>query len=85
MMEEGRWKREDGRCYLSLCFPAELYSFHRLSLGVAGDGILTHILTERWMREEGELMEDVRRKREECYLNPLGTFLYYSLSLSSIS
>ena len=27
-----RWMREEGRCYLSLCFPTELYSFHRLSL-----------------------------------------------------
>ncbi len=41
MREEGRGKRDDGRgmmeegrCYLSLCFPTELYSFHRLSLQI---------------------------------------------------
>ena len=52
MMDDGKLM-EEGRCYLSLCFPTELYSFHRSSLGVAGDGILTHILTERWMMDNG--------------------------------
>ena len=31
MMDDGELM-EEGRGYLSLCFPTELYSFHRLSL-----------------------------------------------------